>query len=90
MAVSGLPERCNDHARKICNMALDMIEIVKEINTQERKIQVSHLYTYSILLLSSAGITEMPAENATSVFPGNMNSGSMTYDRRTTLYYLSS
>lgn len=41
MAVSGLPERCNDHARKICNMALDMMEIVQEINSQERKIQAS-------------------------------------------------
>ncbi|XP_028400123.1 guanylate cyclase soluble subunit beta-1-like [Dendronephthya gigantea] len=41
MAVSGLPERCNDHARKICNMALDMMEIVQEINSQERKIQIT-------------------------------------------------
>ena len=41
MAVSGLPERCNDHARKICNMALDMMEIVQEINTHKRKIEAS-------------------------------------------------
>ena len=48
MAVSGLPERCNDHARKICNMALDMIEIVQEINTHKRKIQASNFPIYSI------------------------------------------
>ena len=40
MAVSGLPERCNDHARKICNMALDMMEIVSEIRSHKRKIEV--------------------------------------------------
>lgn len=40
MAVSGLPERCNDHARKIGNMALDMMEMVECINSQKRKIQV--------------------------------------------------
>lgn len=42
MAVSGLPERCNDHAFKICNMALDMMEIVREINTHgKRKIEIT-------------------------------------------------
>ena len=40
MAVSGLPTRCSGHAINIANLALDMIDIVQEVNTHGRKMQV--------------------------------------------------
>lgn len=40
MAVSGLPTRCSGHAVNIANLALDMIDIVQEVNTNGRKMQV--------------------------------------------------
>ena len=40
MAVSGLPTRCSGHAINIANLALDMIDIVQEVNTNGRKMQV--------------------------------------------------
>lgn len=41
MAVSGLPTRCSKHAVNIANLALDMIDIVQEVNAQGRKMQVT-------------------------------------------------
>ena len=43
MAVSGLPTRCSGHAVNIANLALDMIDIVQEVNTNGRKMQVRFL-----------------------------------------------
>ena len=40
MAVSGLPTRCTKHALNIANLALDMIDIVQEVNARGRKMQV--------------------------------------------------
>uniref|UniRef100_A0A0A9X0F7 Guanylate cyclase soluble subunit beta-1 n=4 Tax=Lygus hesperus TaxID=30085 RepID=A0A0A9X0F7_LYGHE len=45
MAVSGLPEPCDDHARSIAKLALDMMDIVKEVkevkvNDQPIKITI--------------------------------------------------
>lgn len=37
MAVSGLPEPCDDHARCIAKLALDMMDIVKEV----KEVQVN-------------------------------------------------
>lgn len=41
MAVSGLPTRCSGHAINIANLALDMIDIVQEVNTHGRKMQIT-------------------------------------------------
>jgi len=41
MAVSGLPTRCSKHAVNIANLALDMIDIVQEVNAQGRKMQIT-------------------------------------------------
>lgn len=41
MAVSGLPTRCSGHAINIANLALDMIDIVQEVNTNGRKMQIT-------------------------------------------------
>lgn len=41
MAVSGLPTRCSKHAVNIANLALDMIDIVQEVNARGRKMQVT-------------------------------------------------
>ena len=40
MAVSGLPTRCSSHAVNIANLALDMIDIVQEVNAGGKKMQV--------------------------------------------------
>ena len=40
MAVSGLPTRCSRHAVNIANLALDMIDIVQEVNARGKKMQV--------------------------------------------------
>ena len=40
MAVSGLPTRCSRHAVNIVNLALDMIDIVQEVNARGKKMQV--------------------------------------------------
>lgn len=40
MAVSGLPTRCTNHTANIANLALDMIDIVQEVNARGRKMQV--------------------------------------------------
>nr|XP_039266180.1 guanylate cyclase soluble subunit beta-1-like [Styela clava] len=41
MAVSGLPEPCKDHARQICNVALDMMDMCEQIEIDGQKIQIS-------------------------------------------------
>ena len=40
MVVSGLPETCSFHARSVCNMALDMMEVVKEVKWNGKSVQV--------------------------------------------------
>lgn len=49
MAVSGLPTRCSKHAVNIANLALDMIDIVQEVNAQGRKMQVTKYSSIDIL-----------------------------------------
>lgn len=41
MAVSGLPTRCSRHATNIANLALDMSDIVQEVNAGGKKIQIT-------------------------------------------------
>ncbi|PFX22669.1 guanylate cyclase soluble subunit beta-1-like [Stylophora pistillata] len=41
MAVSGLPTKCTNHTANIANLALDMIDIVQEVNAQGRKMQIT-------------------------------------------------
>lgn len=43
MVVSGLPVACHSHARNVCNMALDMMDVVKEVKWNGNPIQVSIL-----------------------------------------------
>ena len=45
MAVSGLPTKCSKHAVNIANLALDMIDIVQEVNACGQKMQVMILFT---------------------------------------------
>uniref|UniRef100_H2ZCI8 Guanylate cyclase soluble subunit beta-1 n=1 Tax=Ciona savignyi TaxID=51511 RepID=H2ZCI8_CIOSA len=41
MAVSGLPEPCNDNARHICEMALEIMDLSKQINIDNECIKVT-------------------------------------------------
>lgn len=51
MTVSGLPEPCIHHARSICHLALDMMEIAGQVQVDGESVQVSkeieHLDTNS-------------------------------------------
>lgn len=41
MTVSGLPEPCIHHARSICHLALDMMEIAGQVQVDGEPVQVS-------------------------------------------------
>ncbi|XP_014243473.1 guanylate cyclase soluble subunit beta-1 [Cimex lectularius] len=41
MAVSGLPETCDDHARCIARLALDMMDLVKEVKIDENPVNIT-------------------------------------------------
>lgn len=41
MTVSGLPEPCIHHARSICHLALDMMEIAGQVQVDGESVQVS-------------------------------------------------
>ncbi|XP_015423998.1 PREDICTED: guanylate cyclase soluble subunit beta-1 [Myotis davidii] len=43
MTVSGLPEPCIHHARSICHLALDMMEIAGQVQVDGESVQVSKL-----------------------------------------------
>lgn len=40
MTVSGLPEPCTHHAKAICHLALDMLEIAGQVKVDEEPVQV--------------------------------------------------
>lgn len=42
MTVSGLPEPCIHHARSICHLALDMMEIAGQVQVDGESVQVSN------------------------------------------------
>lgn len=42
MTVSGLPEPCIHHARSICHLALDMMEIAGQVQVDGEPVQVSN------------------------------------------------
>ncbi|XP_044154814.1 guanylate cyclase soluble subunit beta-1 [Bufo gargarizans] len=41
MTVSGLPERCVHHARSICHLALDMMEIAGQVQIDGESVQIT-------------------------------------------------
>ncbi|XP_065668357.1 guanylate cyclase soluble subunit beta-1 isoform X3 [Hydra vulgaris] len=41
MTASGLPEKCSNHPQVICTLALDMLDVSKEIRIKEKRIQVT-------------------------------------------------
>ncbi|GAA6081918.1 guanylate cyclase soluble subunit beta-1, partial [Tachysurus ichikawai] len=43
MTVSGLPEPCTHHAKSICHLALDMMEIAGQVKVDEEPVQVAAL-----------------------------------------------
>lgn len=43
MAVSGLPEPCDAHAKNIANLALDMMQLLQNIRTADLSGMVSFL-----------------------------------------------
>ena len=44
MAVSGLPEVCNNHAKSIANLALDLMDAAKELrNPNNHLIEVNQV-----------------------------------------------
>lgn len=43
MAVSGLPEPCESHAKCIARLALDIMDLSKEIKTEEGDVVVNIL-----------------------------------------------
>lgn len=40
MTVSGLPEPCTHHAKSICHLALDMMEIAGQVKVDDEPVQV--------------------------------------------------
>lgn len=46
MTVSGLPEPCIHHARSICHLALDMMEIAGQVQVDGESVQVSKYNKY--------------------------------------------
>lgn len=56
MAVSGLPEPCRQHARCIARLALDMMELCKEVIVDNNPVVMTY-YVYLTLLL--LGVTTM-------------------------------
>lgn len=44
MTVSGLPEPCTHHAKSICHLALDMMEIAGQVKVDEEPVQVAAPY----------------------------------------------
>ena len=45
MAVSGLPEACNNHAKSIAKLALDLMDVTKELrNPNNHLIEVSAIF----------------------------------------------
>lgn len=50
MTVSGLPEPCTHHAKSICHLALDMMEIAGQVKVDEDPVQVS---TQSLVCLET-------------------------------------
>lgn len=47
MTVSGLPEPCIHHARSICHLALDMMEIAGQVQVDGESVQVSEYNAYN-------------------------------------------
>lgn len=44
MTVSGLPEPCTHHAKSICHLALDMMEIAGQVKVDEEPVQVHEMF----------------------------------------------
>lgn len=42
MTVSGLPEPCTHHAKSICHLALDMMEIAGQVKVDDEPVQVRY------------------------------------------------
>lgn len=42
MTVSGLPEPCIHHAKSICHLALDMLEIAGQVKVDDQPVQVRY------------------------------------------------
>lgn len=53
MAVSGLPEACASHAKCIANLALDIMDLSKNVKTEEVEQIVSNNIILSSLLILS-------------------------------------
>ncbi|TKS68251.1 Guanylate cyclase soluble subunit beta-1 [Collichthys lucidus] len=41
MTVSGLPEPCTHHAKSICHLALDMLEIAGQVKVDDKPVQIT-------------------------------------------------
>lgn len=59
MAVSGLPEPCTTHARDIARLALDMMDLAKEVIVDGEPVvgttKKNFIQTYSYFKSSSSG-----------------------------------
>lgn len=52
MTVSGLPEPCTHHAKSICHLALDMLEIAGQVKVDDEPVQVGYVVlTRSVLII---------------------------------------
>ena len=57
MAVSGLPEVCNDHAKSIANLALDLMDAAKELrNPNNHLIEVNQVVDSCSQMIVSCGV----------------------------------
>ena len=66
MAVSGLPTRCSSHAVNIANLALNMIDIVQEVNAGGKKMQVRFIRHFTFVrtgLAASSIISQTECTN---------------------------
>lgn len=95
MAVSGLPEPCESHARGIARLALDIMELSKTIQTSEGGVQIT-IGIHSGEVVTGVIGKRMPryclfgqtvnltSRTETTGLPGSINVSEVTYELLTT------
>ena len=73
MAVSGLPTRCANHAVNIATLAVDMIDIVQEVNAGGKKMQVMKPWTIYTYILRNKKALGVKGFNAAFLFSVDYN-----------------
>lgn len=64
MTVSGLPEPCTHHAKSICHLALDMLEIAGQVKVDDEPVQVGYVVlTRSLFIIFSMFVFDFHAHH---------------------------